>query len=360
MNQKISNYSFSYRIKKASQLLKKHKYDALFLTPGTNLYYLTGLSIGMLERLILFILFPDGNSFLIGPAFEIDRLNQNALKLKLQLWKEQENPYKTAAKLLQSKIRKSRTVALEPTCNFRTYNLLFKEIPDYRFENASIILDSMRIAKSQEEVTAISRAASKTLKRIDFVKKFAKPGITELELLDKFGGKAMVQFGPTSAIPHASSGKRKLRKNDVIIIDASDTYDHYLSDITRTLFVGKPSNKAIDIFNIVKAAQEEAIKKITPGISFQEIDSATHSVIEKAGYGKFFTHRTGHGLGLDIHEQPLLMLGNSNILSAGAVVTIEPGIYLPGEFGVRLEDDVLVTENGYKLLSKCVHKPTIL
>jgi Xaa-Pro aminopeptidase len=187
-----------------------------------------------------------------------------------------------------------------------------------------------------------------------------KEGMTELEALEVMSDvlrgrcdelEALVQFGANSAIPHASAGSRTLRRDEMVLFDICVAVDGYYTDITRMTCFGDATSDMKDVYRIVYEAQQAAIAAIRPGVPAEDVDRAARRIIVKAGYGDYFLHRTGHGLGMDIHEAPYLVEGNSEPLQSGNVVTVEPGIYLPGRFGVRIEDDVLVTDGGAELLT---------
>jgi Xaa-Pro aminopeptidase len=165
------------------------------------------------------------------------------------------------------------------------------------------------------------------------------------------GGENVVQFGPSSALPHGAAGERPLSQDEAVLIDAWDKPEGYYYDITRSTFFGKPTDEYRKIWSIVLDAQTAAIEKAAPGVPCFQVDAAAREVIEKAGYGEYFTHRLGHGLGIDVHEPPYMVAHNRTLLEPGMTFTSEPGIYLPGRFGVRIEDDILCTEGGAESLS---------
>jgi Xaa-Pro aminopeptidase len=177
-----------------------------------------------------------------------------------------------------------------------------------------------------------------------------REGMTELELAREFGPGAMVQFGRTTSLPNEVAGERQLVEGDPVVIDAGDRVEGYRSDLTRTFVFGEPSAELREVYRVVDQAEQAAIAAARPGQPAEGVDLAARRVIEAAGFGEYFTHRGGHGIGLDFHDRPICVAGNSEPLEPGMVLTAEPGIYLPGEFGVRLEDDILITETGNELL----------
>jgi len=255
-------------------------------------------------------------------------------------------------------------IGMEPSTDFATYWKLRSVAPKLEFVDASSIFTALRIQKAPEELEAIRRANTITLESIAAAQAQLATGKTELEILkvienemEKRGGApgGLVQFGPGSALPHGDPSKRELERGMVVLMDVGCRVDGYTSDITRTIFWGNERPARFkEVFNIVWQAQQAGVETARAGIECQAVDRAARAVIDKAGYGKYFTHRLGHGMGLDGHEPPYLVEGNNFKLQPGNVVTIEPGIYLPGEFGVRIEDDFLVTEKGVEPLSKRV------
>ena len=191
-----------------------------------------------------------------------------------------------------------------------------------------------------------------------FERAFARlaPGVTEKEISSAFGGENVVQFGPSAAIPHGAATDRRLERDQAVLIDAWDNPEGYFYDITRSTWFGKPTDDYRRVWEIVHEAQAAAIERAAPGVACREVDRAARAVIEKAGYGEYFTHRLGHGLGIDVHEAPYMVEGNDIALEPGMTFTSEPGIYLPGRFGVRIEDDVVVTQTGAESLSPRVER----
>jgi Xaa-Pro dipeptidase len=205
--------------------------------------------------------------------------------------------------------------------------------------------------KSADEIAMMRAAIAVALPR--FRRAFAalKPGCLEAEISALVGGENMVQFGPSSAFPHGASGSTPLSKDQAVLIDAWDKPDGYYYDITRSTFYGTPTDEYRKVWSIVLEAQSAAIDKAAPGVPCFEVDAAARRVIEKAGYGEHFTHRLGHGLGIDVHEPPYMVGHDRTILEPGMTFTSEPGIYLAGRFGVRIEDDIVCTERGAESLS---------
>lgn len=358
----ISN-SIPSRIIRARELMKAAKIDLLFALPSKNMTYLTKLRTGRSERLIALLLPQTGEPVVITPAFEEERVKRANAVIKTAPWEESENPYQLAMDLFK-KMGVNR-IGLEPSTDINTYWKLRAVAPsNLELVDGEAIFSALRLQKSTEELAAIKQANKITLEAITATHAVLAANKTELEIgsvisqeMRKRGsnGGGLVQFGPSSALPHGGPSEVKLSRDMAVLIDVGCDVSGYSSDITRTIFWGdKPSAKYKEIYNIVWQAQQAGVEAARAGVECQEVDRAARNVIEKAGYGKYFTHRLGHGLGMDGHEFPYLVKGNTFQLQPGNVVTIEPGIYLPGEFGVRIEDVFLITEKGCETLSERV------
>lgn len=353
---------FGERIAQAQGLMEEQSLDALFMTPSTNMSYLMGRKLWRSERLIALIVPQDGLPEAICPAFEKSLLERDIASQYIHVWEEHENPLSLTRDVLKAMGLGNRaTIGLEPTTRYETYERLSFEFPEARLVNASTVFDELRMVKSPVEIRVIRKAARITEESITAVHALLEEGLTELDvaaMLSKemrvrgSSGGGLVQFGANSAIPHAGSQRKKLRKGMTVLIDAGSRVEGYTSDVTRTIFWGEyPAPKYRQVFSVVLTAQQAAVSLAKPGVPCQELDRAARAIVSKAGFGEYFTHRLGHGMGMDVHERPYLVEGNSRPLERGNVVTIEPGIYLPGEFGVRIEDDFALTENGIEWLS---------
>jgi len=333
---------------------KARGWDALVVTPSTNLAYACGLSMSRSERLTALLLFSDGPAVLVTPSFEESNVTRDATVDDVKTWKEEEDPIALAGKLLSKK-----TVGVEGSTAFSTASLL-SAAAEAPTQDATAVFDALRAVKSDEELAFIKDAGRRTVVAIAATHERLRRGMTEREVSEilsqefsKLGvrGDGLVQFGPSAALPHGSPGDRELARGDAVLIDCGCRVRGYTSDVTRTVVFGAPSDEFRKVYEIVDRAQTAGIEALEAGRTGEEIDRAARKVIEGAGYGAYFTHRLGHGLGMDGHEQPYLVRGNTKPLVAGNTVTIEPGIYLPGKFGVRIEDDYGVKEKGLASLS---------
>ncbi|WP_315114491.1 Xaa-Pro peptidase family protein [uncultured Clostridium sp.] len=226
------------------------------------------------------------------------------------------------------------------------------------------IIEELRVIKDNDEIECIKKAASIADKAFDKILQFIRPGVSEKEVaveleywLKRYGGSGLsfpsiVASGERSALPHGEPTDKVIRMNDFVTLDFGCIYKDYCSDMTRTLVMGNASEKMLHVYNTVLKAQEEALKAIRPGLTGTDVDKVARDIITSEGYGKYFGHGLGHGVGREVHENPRISPAGSNVLKPGMVITDEPGIYIPNEFGVRIEDLVLVTEDGYEVLSK--------
>jgi len=340
--------AFDDRIARARRKLAESGADVLFVTPSTNLFYLSGISFHRSERLTAILLPKGGEPVLVAPAFEETHARSMTPIEKIVVWQETEDPFRKAASFLGAE---RGVLCVEPSTAYDDVEKLLAHAPGWKPRSGADLFAAMRMVKSGEELDAIRRAIATGLTR--FEKAFAglAPGVREAEVSAAFGGENVVQFGPSAAVPHGEASARALSRNEAVLIDAWDNPEGYYYDITRSTFYGTPTDEYRRVWDVVHEAQGAAIDRAKPGVRCAEVDAAARAVIEKAGYGEYFTHRLGHGLGIDVHEPPYMVSGNDILLEPGMTFTSEPGIYLPAKFGVRIEDDVVVTERGALSLS---------
>ncbi|HXM75246.1 MAG TPA: aminopeptidase P family protein, partial [Thermoanaerobaculia bacterium] len=320
---------------------KARSLDAVFVTPSTNLAWSANLSIGRSERLTALLLFTDGPSLLVTPSFEETDHKRTAVVDEIRTWNEDQDPIALVAKTLAGR----KAIGVEGSTSYATATSLASAAAA-TLEDATRIFDPLRMIKSEEEQGFLREAARRTNLAIAATHKRLRAGMTESEvarvLEEEFSrtnvrGGGLVQFGPSSAFPHGAPAERRLAKGDGVLIDCGCRVRGYTSDITRTVSFGPPSDEFRKVYGTVNMAQSAGIGALHAGATGEQADRAARKVIEDAGYGSFFTHRLGHGLGMDGHEPPYLVRGNATPLAAGNTVTVEPGIYLPGKFGVRIE-----------------------
>ncbi|HEY6050743.1 MAG TPA: Xaa-Pro peptidase family protein, partial [Thermoanaerobaculia bacterium] len=314
--------------------------DAVFVTPSTNLAWSANLAIGRSERLTALLLLTDGPAVLITPSFEEANHKRSAVVDEVRTWNEDQDPFALAAKALAGK----KTVGIEGSTAYSAVSSLATAAAA-KLEEASALFDPLRMVKSEQEQGFLREAGRRTTATIDATHKRMRAGMTESEvariLREEFAnqginGWGLVQFGPSSAFPHGGPAERRLAKGDVVLIDCGGPVRGYSSDVTRTVAFGTASDELRKVYAVVDKASLAGIGALKAGTTGEEAGRAARKVIEDAGYGQYFTHRLGHGLGLDVHEPPYLVRGNSRPLAAGNTVTIEPGIYMPDKFGVRI------------------------
>ncbi|HWC75782.1 MAG TPA: Xaa-Pro peptidase family protein [Gemmatimonadales bacterium] len=360
---------FTERIARAQEELKTRKLDMLAVEPSTNFQYFTGYNPGRSERLILLMIPVAGTPALVCPSFEVERIKRNSTISDVRGWQEQDDPWDLVGKAGAEMKPKHRygTVAVEPTTSYQSYLRLADKLGGWKFVNGAPITERLRIIKRPEEVELIRRAIAATEASIAATFSQLTAGMTEQDvaalLSREMGnrgspGGGLVQFGPSSALPHGGPSAGQLVKETVVLIDAGSRIEGYTSDITRTIWFGDaPTDEFKKVYNIVHDAQTAAIETGKPFTTqCQELDRAARKVITDAGYGQYFTHRLGHGMGMDGHEPPYMVEGNETRIEPGMVFTDEPGIYQLNKFGVRIEDDCLMTDKGIEVLSHRTQK----
>ena len=353
----------------ARKLMSENGLNAIFVMAGTSLQYFTGIRWWGGERLFAFVLPARGEAFYVCPAFEQDRAREQIAeapqgdKAEVLTWQEDESPYELVARGLKDRGITSGKLGIEEMVRFLFSEPLSKAAPQLTLSSATPVTAGCRMIKSKHEIALMRLAAQVTLAAYEAVYQAIRPGMTQAtceNLIDAaynqlgFPGEASIEVDEFTAYPHGSPTPQVIREGSVVMIDDGCLVEGYQSDITRTFVVGKASDKMKRVFEIVHQAQAAALQTARPGVECGEIDAAARKVISDAGYGpdyKYFTHRLGHGLGMDMHEWPYLVRGNKTRLQANMTTSNEPGIYIRGEFGIRLEDDMHITENGAELFT---------
>ena len=362
------------RIDRAKALMAEQKIDAIVLAGGTSLLYFTGIRWGNSERLTAVIIPKVGNPFIVTPAFEEDRTREQLAggpveHTDVTIWQEDESPFERVAQGLKDRRIATGRIGTEETMKFVFADSIQAAAPALKVVSATPITAGCRMIKDAHEVALMRVASEATLKCYEAVFKAIQPGMTQNQVSGLinaaygrlgFPGVVSVQVGEYTALPHGSITPQTIREGTIIMIDDGCTVEGYQSDITRTFVLGKATDKMKNVFDIVHQAQSAALKAARPGVPLESIDAAARKVVVDAGYGpgfKYFSHRVGHGMGMDGHEWPYLVPNNmfgwekALTMKAGMVFSDEPGIYIRGEFGVRLEDDMVVTASGAELLT---------
>jgi Xaa-Pro dipeptidase len=357
----ITPDEFRGRLLRAQELMGQlnPKFDALFIGPGTSLYYFTGIRWHLSERLLAVIVPRSGQPILISPAFEESRMRESLrYPMEVRVWQEDDSPTKIIAGALADRGTRAGRVGIEETLPFTFYDHFRAAGPGYEAVSADPVTIACRAQKSPHELELMRLACSATCEVYREVFANLKEGMTEKTIGElviagfakmNLHGEELVLLGAAAALPHGSKQPQKLKEGEVVLIDGGCTVDGYQSDITRTGVFGKPPAKVQTVFEIVRKAQDAALDAARAKKLSGSVDDAARSVITGAGYGpgyKYFTHRLGHGIGLDGHEHPYLVHGSTTVLEPRMTFSNEPGIYIPGEFGLRCEDDMVISAEG--------------
>ena len=339
-------FDYPARVRRLQELMGGHGVDAVVLTAGSDMPYFTGYTAMPLERITAFVVTQSGDPTLYVPKLEAPRVAPG--EFEIIAWEETDRPIAMIATALGDVDR----VAV----NDKTWSLFLLEfqerLPSVAWQSASGLTRELRMRKEPLEIEFLREAAEATdrvLKRVPDEIRFSER--TEREVAHDFAEMVteeghdkswftLIASGPNGASPHHDTGGRVMQTGDVVVCDFGGSVSGYHSDVTRTFSVGEPSSKQEEVHAVVEAANKAGRAAIAPGVPCEDIDKVTRQVIVDAGYGEFFIHRTGHGIGLDGHEHPYIVEGDELPLETGMTFSVEPGIYLPGEFGVRIEDIV--------------------
>jgi Xaa-Pro dipeptidase len=362
------------RLDRLQDQLAHRGLDCLALVPGANLFYLTGLSFFLSERPIL-ALFPlDEAPAIVLPELEAAKLEVEGVPDLEAFTYTDEEGYTTAFQQACAALELADSVIGIEAFRMRVaeLRLLERYAPGSQLVPAEDCLAALRMRKDAAELAAMRRAVAIAEQALRELLPHVQPGQSERQIASELTAatsrlgaegapfEPLILSGPNSASPHAHPGDRALAPGDILLFDFGVTVGGYVSDITRTFFAGRADAELAEIYEVVRAANAAGVAAAHPGATCAEVDRAARAVIEAAGYGEYFMHRTGHGLGLEGHEPPYIVAGNSQRLEPGMVFTVEPGIYLPGRGGVRIEDDVLITADAAESLTTFPRELTVL
>jgi Xaa-Pro dipeptidase len=353
------------RREKAQRLMKELGYSAMLIEPGANMMYFSGIDWARSERLFALILPQTGKGIVISPAFEKGRAaDQVDGRFEIRVWQEDESPEALVASILREWGVATGKLGVDGSARTFVFNEMAHAAPAIQMVTAEEITNSCRGIKSAHEIDIMRFANQITLETYRAAFKTLRAGMTQAELaknvLDGFskagfpGGFALVLFGESSAYPHGLPKPRKLEENQVVLVDGGTSVHGYQSDMTRTVVFGAPAPEAQRVFDIVHEAQRRAVAFAGPGKKCGEVDAVARKVVTDAGYGpdyRTFTHRLGHGIGMEGHEWPYLVRGSQIVLQPGMTFSDEPGIYQYGKFGIRLEDILAITEHGAEMMT---------
>lgn len=370
--QPITLEEYRQRIAKAQALMKQNDLSALYINAGTNLYYFTGTRWYPSERMVGAVLPAEGDLVYIAPFFEVNTLNDfMTLEGEVKGWHEHESPYQLVVDTLKQMGIANGKVGIDESTRFFTFEGLDEAGQDYQFVGAKAVTAGCRTQKSKTELALMQRAKDMTLAVHKAAAKILREGISTAEVeafIDEAHKKVgasgssfvIVLFGVDSSFPHGVRSPKNLEKNDVVLIDTGCLLEGYNSDITRTYVFGEPNARQREIWDIEKRAQAIAFEKAQLGVPCGDVDSAVRDYLQTVGLGPDYDlpglpHRTGHGIGLDIHEWPYLVQNDRTPLAPGMCFSNEPMLVMPNEFGVRLEDHFYMTEDGPKWFTEPSH-----
>jgi Xaa-Pro dipeptidase len=371
--QSISVEEREHRFARAQKLMTEQGIEAIALIGGTSLVYFTGIRWWNSERLFVCVIPSKGAPFYVCPAFEEERAREQMQHApggkdsKVYTWQEDENPYAPVAQGLKDLGFTTGKLGIEERVTFVFSDGIRKANPGFETVSATPVTAGCRAVKSAAELKLMQLANDVTLSVYEAAWKSVHAGITNRQVsewisaayeLTGFPGDASCQVDIYSALPHGSIQPQVLKEGSLVLIDDGCVVEGYQSDISRSFTVGKAADKMKQVFEVVHRAQAAALAAARPGVACGSVDAAARKVIDDAGFGPgyaHFTHRVGHGIGMDGHEWPYLVKGNPTLLEAGMCFSDEPGIYLRGEFGVRLEDDIHITEDGAKFFTPQSH-----
>lgn len=354
------------RLTAARETARRAGVDVLLVTPGPDLFYLTGYRAIALERLTCLVVPAAGDPVLVAPRLEVPAAAASplgGLGVPIKGWAETDDAYALVASLVPG----AETVAVVDSMTAAAVLRLREAMPTAQQRLAGPVLRELRMVKSETEVDHLRRAGTAIDRVHEQVPDLLRPGRTEREVGEDVSeailaaGHVTVDFvivasGPNGASPHHEVSDRRLEVGDPVVVDIGGTMPSgYCSDSTRTYAIGSAPKDFLAYYDVLRDAQRRAVASVRPGVSAGSVDAVARDTITAAGYGEHFIHRTGHGIGLETHEEPYIVQGNSEMLRAGMAFSVEPGIYLPGKHGARIEDIVVVTEDGVESLNNTTH-----
>lgn len=345
------------RTNKIIELMNERNYEQLIISDPVTIYYLTGLWFDPGERLLTLIVKRNNkNTLVINKLFPVEK----DLGIEVAFVDDTDDGVKKVLEYIDT----DKVIGIDKNWPSHFLLRLLELVPDAKLKNGSLITDDVRAIKMPDEQELMRKSQVDNEEAIDYLKSLIPEELTELEMTEKLAQKykelgdqgysfdPIVAYGANSADPHHSTDNSKVKPGDEIVIDIGGVRNYYSSDMTRTFFYKEVSDKKRDVYETVREAKRRAISLIKPGVKFSELDAAARDYITEKGYGEYFTHRLGHFIGIEDHETGDVSSANDNVAKPGMVFSIEPGVYIPGEVGVRIEDLVICTEDGYENLNK--------
>jgi Xaa-Pro dipeptidase len=358
---------YEIRIKKLIEVLKEKEISGFITGLSPNMYYFTNFHNVQIERFLGFFVPSVGHPVFLVPQLYYDQICETTSIDTVIPWTELEDPSEKMASIIKEKKLSTSKIAVDDTLQISFLLSLQEKLPQVKFISGSKFVSVLRQIKSNYEKDLMFDIGNITDKVMQKAISSIQVGVSEWEISSvientfkeygaKFGSSVpIVASGPYSAQPHYRNTEKAIVDGESVLIDIGGIRKYYRSDMTRTVFIGKPPEEYLKVYNIVRKAQETGVQSVKPGRTCEEIDQIVRKVIEEQGYGEYFIHRTGHGLGLEVREEPYIVEGNELVLEPGMAFSIEPGIYLPGKYGVRIEDCVIVTEKGAESFTNFTH-----
>lgn len=356
------------KLKRVAAALKGSGMDALVLLPGPNLYYVLGINQMLRKRPIVYVIFPDETLAASLPLLEVPDFRTRWPEAQVISWTDAEGPEAAATRLGAIVRERSGTSVPRVAAEYFTLRLferglLLSGLAGTEFEPAEGFLDGLRMVKDAEDVEAMRQACRIAEESLEQVLKRFRYGMTEKEIAnelkiemlrlgtEELPKEPVVSSGPRTALPHTKTSDRPVNRGEALMIDTGARYHGYCSDITRTFFLGPPPAAYLEIYTLELTVSRRVLELIRAGVSLSHLDEAAHRIVDEAGYGQYFPHRVGHGLGIEGHEAPSVVTGNATITTPGLTFTVEPGIYVPKLGGVRVEENVAVMQEGVDVLT---------
>ncbi|MEY3147635.1 MAG: hypothetical protein RL688_854 [Actinomycetota bacterium] len=359
---------FAERLERARQAMRAQGVDVALLSLGLDMPYLTGYNAMPLERLTMLVLPANGDAVMVIPRLEAPRVKPMPNVFSLHPWNETDDPVAITAELVRTVAPSSRVIAVGDQMWARFLVDLMPLLPNTQYRRSVDVIGSLRMRKDSAEIEALRAAGSAVDKIAGDLQagRIALVGRTEAQVSADLSARiiaqghdvvnfAIVAAGENAASPHHHPGGRVIQPNEIVLCDFGGTMNGYCSDITRCVYTGEPSSEVAEAYAVLFEAEAAAVRAATVGTPCEEVDAVARRVITAAGFGEYFIHRTGHGIGLDAHEDPYIVSGNSLALEAGHAFSIEPGIYMPGKWGMRLEDIVVATVDGPDSMNHADH-----
>ena len=370
---------YKTRAEKLVEVLKRKGIDGFIFSVSVNMYYFTGFYELPSERLMVLFIPSEGDPIFLVPESYYEQICATTwLKIENVIsWSDEEDPFERLASMIKEKKLSNSKIAVDDTFRSDFLLALQENLPRVKFVSGGKLIGALRRVKSNYEkdiMMYLGNIHDKVLKKAISA---IQVGVTELKIanifidafeelgpryvsyfspnIDSTGLIPIVASGPNSAQPHYRATEKVIADGESVVIEFDGIWKYYRSDMTRTVFVGNPPEEYLKVYNIVRKAQEIGVQSVKPGRTCEEIDQIVRKVIEDEGYGQYFIHRTGHGIGLEVHEEPYIIEGNKLVLEPGMTFSIEPGIYIPGKYGVRIEDCVIVTEKGSESFTHLTH-----